>query len=247
MLQQLSRKRLLDAGYIELGMDQFVLPGEALLLAQAQGRLQRQFMGYTPAQTQVLVGLGVSALSASHASYMQNEKGLQQYEARLQQGQLPLQRGHLLSPADQSLRQHIMALLNSYHTRWQPDDVAADALTSALQRLAPLQTDGLVELGERQIGVTTTGRTFLRTICMALDARLLARAPQPNHRRAPRALATRVGARKKPPRVFEDRNEVNAHSRRAHVARHLSSRQRGGLLARRKPPLLAPLPVGSSR
>ena len=178
VLQQLSRKRLLDAGYIELGMDQFVLPGEALLLAQAQGRLQRQFMGYTPAQTQVLVGLGVSALSASHASYMQNEKGLQQYEARLQQGQLPLQRGHLLSPADQSLRQHIMALLNSYHTRWQPDDVAADALTSALQRLAPLQTDGLVELGERQIGVTTTGRTFLRTICMALDARLLARAPQ---------------------------------------------------------------------
>ena len=177
-LQQLGRKRLLEAGYIELGMDQFVLPGEALLQAQAAGVLQRQFMGYTPANTQALVGLGVSALGATGASYMQNEKNLQNYQTRVQQGELPLQRGHLLSAQDIALRAHIMALLTTYRTSWHSSDEACAVLQQALTRLAPLQADGLVELGERRIAVTVSGRTFLRTICMALDARLLARSPE---------------------------------------------------------------------
>ena len=177
-LQQLGRKRLLEAGYIELGMDQFVLPGEALLQAQAAGVLQRQFMGYTPANTQALVGLGVSALGATGASYMQNEKNLQNYQTRVQQGELPLQRGHLLSAQDIALRAHIMALLTTYRTSWHSSDEACAVLQQALTRLAPLQADGLVELGERRIAVTVSGRAFLRTICMALDARLLARSPE---------------------------------------------------------------------
>jgi len=177
-LQHLGRKRLLEAGYVELGLDQFVLPGDSLLQAQSAGVLQRQFMGYTPANTQALLGLGVSALGASGASYMQNEKSLQTYQTRVQQGQLPLQRGHLLSAQDQVLRGHIMALLTTYRTSWHSSDEAAAVLTQAVARLAPLQTDGLVELGERSITVTATGRPFLRTLCMALDARLLARSPE---------------------------------------------------------------------
>jgi oxygen-independent coproporphyrinogen-3 oxidase len=178
MLQHLGRKRLLEAGYIELGVDQFVLPGEALLQAQSAGVLQRQFMGYTPAHTQALVGLGVSALGATGSSYMQNEKNLQNYQTRVQQGQLPLQRGHLLSAQDIALRAHIMALLTTYRANWHSSDAACAVLQPALTRLAPLQADGLVELGERSITVTATGRPFLRTICMALDARLLARSPE---------------------------------------------------------------------
>ena len=117
-------------------------------------------------------------MGASGASYMQNEKSLQNYQTRVQQGQLPLQRGHLLTLQDQAVRGHIMALLTTYRTSWDSSDEADAVLTQAVARLAPLQADGLVELGERSITVTATGRPFLRTLCMALDARLLARSPE---------------------------------------------------------------------
>lgn len=84
-----SLAALKDAGYVYVGMDHFALPDDALAVAKRQGRLHRNFQGYSTQPDCDLIGLGVSAIGNVGASYSQNAKTLQEYEDALDQGQLP--------------------------------------------------------------------------------------------------------------------------------------------------------------
>ncbi|MCB0362001.1 MAG: oxygen-independent coproporphyrinogen III oxidase, partial [Bdellovibrionales bacterium] len=110
-LYELAREILIEGGYVEIGMDHFALPSDGLARAQAKGELHRNFMGYTDKRTQVLLGLGVSAISESPTCFHQNEKVLNIYERKLSEGLLPTFRGHLLDKEDQIQREKILQFM----------------------------------------------------------------------------------------------------------------------------------------
>jgi oxygen-independent coproporphyrinogen-3 oxidase len=148
------------------------LESDALWTAQRCGALHRNFMGYTTARAEPLIGLGVSSIGDAGDAYVQNEKDLRLYQQRVETGQLPIHRGHVLDAEDQVLRRHILRLMTTLQTRWDSPADYTGHLATIPQRLAGPAADGLLELGAAGCSVTQKGRAFLRNICMAFDARL---------------------------------------------------------------------------
>lgn len=176
-LYEFGRAMLEAAGYIEIGMDHFALPGDSLWQASVAGTLHRNFMGYTPCSVSPLIGLGVSSISDSWDVFVQNEKQLETYEARLAQGELPIFRGHQLSHEDSVLRKHILNLMTRFETEWESPELYVPHLDSIAAKLEELQRDGLVKLRANRCEITHQGKTFLRNICMGFDARLARQSP----------------------------------------------------------------------
>jgi oxygen-independent coproporphyrinogen III oxidase len=164
-----GRQSMADMGMVEIGMDQYARGGDPLAIALADHSLHRNFMGFTVSHTDALVGLGVSALGHGRATYVQNEKSLQQYEARLASGELPLQRGHAMSPDDLRIRGHLWNLMCASRTQLTAAERELAWWHLARDRLLVAHHDGLVKLEASEIGVTQTGRVFLRQICAAID------------------------------------------------------------------------------
>ena len=173
-LYELARELLAQAGYVEIGMDHFALPHDGIAKAQREGTLHRNFQGYTERRTQVLLGLGVSAISETPTCFHQNEKAFPVYERRVQQGEVPTLRGHLLSEEDRRLREQILTFMTRFEVQLEPEQ--SDDATVFLD---PLLSDGLVEVRDRKLILTRRGRPFLRNACMFFDQRLRQQQERP--------------------------------------------------------------------
>jgi oxygen-independent coproporphyrinogen-3 oxidase len=173
-LYETIRKPLLDAGYVELGLDHFALPGDGLARAAEDATMHRNFQGYTERHTTTLLGLGVSAISETADCYHQNEKIITVYERRLAKDELPTYRGHLLSDDDKRRRGKILSIMTTFRVRFDDDAEIADARAF----LAPLLADGLCEIVGGELRVPMQGRAFLRNVTAFFDAHL--RASQPS-------------------------------------------------------------------
>jgi oxygen-independent coproporphyrinogen-3 oxidase len=174
-LYEAGRDALEAAGYREIGLDHFALEQDGLWRAFSEGRLHRNFMGYTERRTMPLFGLGVSSIGDTWSAYAQNEKTVPEWTARVARGELPIVRGHVLDDEDQVLRRHILAVMTQLQTDWSGDRVGY--LEQVPAKLAELARDGLVSLREGGVNVTDAGKPFVRNVCMALDARLARQAP----------------------------------------------------------------------
>ena len=170
-------RRLGEAGYVHIGMDHFAKPGDELAVAQREGRLTRDFQGYACGGDTDLVGLGVSAIGRIGPTYMQNERGLQEYYAALDRDELPVRRGIQLTSDDLARRAVIQAL--SCHFRVAKEAIEIACLIDfdryfarELEDLAALEEDGLVELDDEWITVTPAGRLLVRAVCMVFDRHL---------------------------------------------------------------------------
>jgi oxygen-independent coproporphyrinogen-3 oxidase len=173
-LYEIARNLLAEAGYVEIGMDHFALPDDGLASAQRNGTLHRNFMGYTELRTQVLLGLGVSAISETPTCFHQNEKAFPVYERRVQQGEAPTLRGHLLSEEDRRLREQILTFMTRFEVELKPEQTP-----DATVFLDSLVGDGLVEVRDQKLVLTDRGRPFLRNACMFFDQRLRQQAERP--------------------------------------------------------------------
>ncbi len=176
-LYELGRELLQEAGYHEIGMDHFALPSDELYKAFTEKRLHRNFMGYTPTYTQLMVGLGMSSISDSWEGFIQNNKVVEEYEALVNAGELPILRGHLLSEEDLVLRRHILNIMCHFETSWEEERWQHPSLWQGLERMHELQADGMVVIEGDKLQVTEAGKTFIRNICMCLDARLWRKQP----------------------------------------------------------------------
>ena len=165
-LYEIARDGLLAAGYVEIGMDHFARPEDGLAVSAAAGTLHRNFMGYADVRTDVLLGLGVSAISETRTCYHQNEKVLPIYERRIDAREIPTLRGHRLTALEQQRRDQILALMTSFRAPL----CGADA-SDARAFLAPLIDDGLVIVADDALRVTAAGRPFLRNIAAVFDDR----------------------------------------------------------------------------
>lgn len=170
------------AGYVNIGMDHFALPGDELARAREAGHLHRNFMGYTIHARSDLVGFGASSISHIGDSFSQNHRDIDDYLAAIDAGQLPLHRGLSLSDDDvlrAEVIQQVMcqgeidipALEREFRiefARYFADDLA---------RLAPLVADGLVTIDARAVRATPRGRLLLRHVAMAFDVYLPGQMP----------------------------------------------------------------------
>ena len=166
-------------GYDYIGMDYFALPDDALAVAKRQGRLHRNFQGYTTQPDQDLIALGVSAIGRVGATYSQNAKTLAEYHDALAQGQFPVVHGLALTRDDIVRRAIIMALMCQGRVDFESIESAhllkmRESFASEFERLKPLQQAGLVEVNEQDIQVTATGWFFVRGVAMVFDRHLQA-------------------------------------------------------------------------
>lgn len=171
-LHQLGKVLLQEAGYANIGMDHFALPCDELYVAWKNGRLHRNFMGYTVHNGGLLLGLGMSAISDVGTAYAQNDKTLGGYYQAIESGRPAIVRGCWLGPEDLVFRRHILEIACTGATTFDAAYPAQYAMWT-LPRLRDLQRDGLVMLDSRGVELTEAGRPFLRHVCKAFDLYLL--------------------------------------------------------------------------
>ena len=170
----MSVRRLLDAGYVYIGLDHFAKPDDELNRARLDHSLHRNFQGYTTRAECDLVGFGISAIGKIGDAYIQNHHSLNAYRDALASGGLPTSKGFDLSPEDVLRREVIMTIMCS-----MPLDFAAfesrhgrsfaACFPDELDRLQPYADAGLLELDGRGLRVLPKGRVFVRALAMVFD------------------------------------------------------------------------------
>jgi oxygen-independent coproporphyrinogen-3 oxidase len=170
-------ERFAAHGYDYIGMDHFALPDDALAVAKRQGRLHRNFQGYSTLPDCDLIGLGVSAISRIGAHYFQNAKTLPEYHDALRQGQLPVQRGLSLSRDDLMRRSVIMALMCQGRVEFESIELAylvkvREAFAHELGLLEPLAAAGLLDIEPAAIQLRPAGWSVLRAVAKVFDRHL---------------------------------------------------------------------------
>jgi len=176
-LYQTGKELLQENDYHEIGMDHFALKTDSLYEAFENGKLHRNFMGYSSSKTQLMIGLGVSSISDSWYSFAQNEKKIEDYYKVLKTDKLPIFRGHLLTDEDLIIRKHILNLMCEFGTSWADTSTYFKEIPEVLIQLKEMEKDGLLEMHKERLQVTESGKPYIRNICMAFDLHLKRKAP----------------------------------------------------------------------
>lgn len=167
-------KAFIEAGYVYVGMDHFALPDDDLAIAKRQGRLHRNFQGYSTQPDCDLISLGVSAIGRVGATYSQNAKTIEEYYDYLNQGRFPVVRGLALSRDDLIRRAVIMAIMCQGALQYESIELAyvidfKTYFAKELELLKDQQAIGMLELDDSGLQVTDTGWFFVRAIAMLFD------------------------------------------------------------------------------
>ena len=168
-----------EAGYVYIGMDHFALPDDALAVAKRQGRLHRNFQGYSTQADCDLIALGVSSIGRVGATYSQNAKTMEEYCDLLDQGHLPVVRGLALTRDDLIRRAVIMALMCQGQLQFESINLAwlvdfKKYFATEMAQLEGMQGQGLVNLNDAGIQITPVGWFFVRGVAMVFDRYLQA-------------------------------------------------------------------------
>lgn len=168
---------LTRTGYEYIGMDHFARPDDALARSRRAGTLVRNFQGYVPGPDTDLIGLGASAISSLGGAYAQNTRSVPAWETAVLAGRSTVERGYLLDTDDLIRRDVIGSIMCLDEIPFEEFEAHygvsfADYFRPALERLKPMERDGLLHRGETGLRITPLGRLFLRAIAMVFDARL---------------------------------------------------------------------------
>jgi oxygen-independent coproporphyrinogen-3 oxidase len=155
-------------------MDHFAKPNDELAVAQRQGRLHRNFQGYSTHADTDLIAFGISAISQVGPTYSQNVKTLDEYYFQLDQDVLPIMRGIELTADDLLRRGVIQCLMCQFEVPIRSFEVAhlidfRKYFAAELEDLIPLRDTGLLQIDDEYLTVTPLGRYFIRNICMVFD------------------------------------------------------------------------------
>jgi oxygen-independent coproporphyrinogen III oxidase len=158
---------LVDAGYVQIGLDHFAAPGDPLTLSAAHGKLHRNFQGYTTDPCPTLIGFGASSISRLPGGFVQNAILIPDYQKRVTEGRLAVARQCPVSEEDQRRAAVIERIMCDYRVDLSGAEDLADE-----QKLAPLAADGLIRRTGDVIEVLTEGRPLVRAVAAAFDAYL---------------------------------------------------------------------------
>jgi len=173
----LARRRFLDGGYVQIGMDHFVLPDDELALAAARGKLRRNFMGYTVNAARDWIGVGMSSISYVSDNFAQNKSEIDGYSAAIDNGQFAIYRGLRLSKDDLVRQYAIMEIMCNFRLDFAEADRrfgidTRDYFRGEIAQLKPFISDNLIIENGGGLEVTPIGRFFVRNIAMAFDTYL---------------------------------------------------------------------------
>ncbi len=168
-----AASRLVELGYERIGLDHFALPGDSLAVAAREGRMRRNFQGYTEDTAEVLIGFGASAISSGPAGYTQNITETGAYTQAVKEGRLPVAKGLALQGDDTLRRRVIELIMCDLHVDLAAVAVqfgeGADYFDGEIASLVPMADDGLIEIGERSVTVLEHARPALRIVAAAFD------------------------------------------------------------------------------
>ena len=176
---QLAIRRLTEAGYVYIGMDHFARPDDELAVAQRQGRLHRNFQGYSTQSECDLLAFGLSAIASIGPIYSQNHKIIDDYYDALDRDELPVMRGIELSADDVLRRAIIQALMCHFELSIESIEIAhlvrfEDYFADELGDLREMEAAGLLEITDGWVTVKPAGRMLVRVIAMVFDRYLRA-------------------------------------------------------------------------
>ncbi len=171
---ELATKKLIDRGYVYIGMDHFALPDDELAIAQETGTLHRNFQGYTTHSHCDLIAMGVSSISKVGKVFSQNHVGMEAYTAAIDSEKRPAYRGLMMTPEDEIRQAVINELICHFHLEKSTIEKKYDLnfdhyFSDAMTALIPMAEDGLLTLTDSSITVEPRGRFLIRNICMQFD------------------------------------------------------------------------------
>lgn len=172
-LYEIGKELFSSLGYEEIGMDHFALQSDSLFKATLNKTLHRNFMGYTSNKTEVMVGLGMSAISDSWSAFAQNVKTLKEYQSLVNEGVIPVFRGHVLSNEDKVIRKHILNIMCRFYTNWSKKSSQIKNISDHLELLKEMVKDEIIEVDNHSLKVKPNARPFVRNVCMAFDKKLI--------------------------------------------------------------------------
>jgi oxygen-independent coproporphyrinogen-3 oxidase len=172
---QAAAQTLEAEGFVAIGLDHFARPDDELAVAQREGRLHRNFQGYTTDSADALIGLGASSIGRLPQGYAQNAVDMGGYSRAVNAGRLPIVKGLALSKDDRLRAQIIERLMCDLAVDLDQFARTADAETrfaDEIARLGELQTAGILKIDGHRITITPAGRPFVRLAAAAFDAYL---------------------------------------------------------------------------
>ncbi|MEP9387986.1 oxygen-independent coproporphyrinogen III oxidase [Mesorhizobium sp. KR9-304] len=170
---RLGAAMLSGAGYVPIGLDHFARPGDGLARAQDEGRLRRNFQGYTTDTADMLVGIGASSISRLPQGYTQNVTATADYKRAALAGRLPIVRGYALTEADKAAAWVIEELMCAFG--FSADRLRdlfpaeAERLVAGAEAVVRSDADRFVRWEDGRFLVTERGRPFVRTIAARFD------------------------------------------------------------------------------
>jgi oxygen-independent coproporphyrinogen-3 oxidase len=186
-LYKTGKQLFIRNGYVDIGMDHFALPGDALYKAWTRHELHRNFMGYTTKKTNILLGLGVSAISDTGNAFAQNEKLLHNYYQTINNSELAVVKGYFLNDEDTAFKKYILDISCTGETVFQHNHL--DLLKEySFPKLQELAEDGLITWNEKGLVATGKGRHFIRNICNAFDLHYLRKEEVSNEHKYSKAI-----------------------------------------------------------
>jgi oxygen-independent coproporphyrinogen III oxidase len=169
-LYETGRALLKMEGYEDVGMDHFAIHHDSLFQAQQNGKLHRNFMGYTTNETDLLIGLGTSAISDAKYAYAQNLKKVEEYSKSIMQNSLAIFKGHSQTKQDLLIKKCILEVACAGTIRQQ--NLLEFEKDSLLPALGVMNEEGIISYNIDGFQVTEFGRAFVRNICNVFDLRM---------------------------------------------------------------------------
>lgn len=169
-----AAERLAALGYVRVGLDHFAAPHDPMARALTEGRLRRNFQGYTTDAAQTLLGLGASSIGSLPQGFVQNITQELGWRAAVKDGRLPVARGVAVTAEDRFRGEIIERLMCDLDVdlaevcRRHGRDMGE--LAEPLSRLAPFAADGLVRIAGARVTATEVGRLVIRSIAAVFDA-----------------------------------------------------------------------------
>ncbi|MBW7971308.1 oxygen-independent coproporphyrinogen III oxidase [Bradyrhizobium sp. BR 10289] len=167
---------LKEAGYVQIGLDHFARPDDAMAIAFEDRTLRRNFQGYTTDKGEVLLGFGASAIGHLPQGYVQNEVQIGPYAQSIADGRLATAKGYGLTDDDRLRADIIERIMCEFSA--DLGDICArhgarpEAMLSSATRLKPLISDGVVRLEGDRLAVASDSRFLVRSVAAAFDAHL---------------------------------------------------------------------------
>jgi oxygen-independent coproporphyrinogen III oxidase len=169
-LYEIGRHMLKKYEYADIGMDHFALRHDPLFKAHLSGKLHRNFMGYTTTDTDLLIGLGASAISDAKYAYAQTEKKVEGYTSQIKSSGSAIIKGHIMSEEDLVRKKSILQITCNGELSSELFSKVVD--DSTLETLSEMEKEGIIYLHRDGLKVTTAGEPFIRNICRVFDERI---------------------------------------------------------------------------